>query len=683
MGKSRQNRKNGARSDPIAKPVKPLSDPELIALRESRILPVVRDLKSADIKNRTSAAGAIANIVQDAKCRKLLLREQIVHIVLTETLTDSSIESRTAGWNILRVLVQEEESDFAVHLFRLDILTAVEYAGKAVINAVTSTETPFGKTPKAQQERVWEIAGCLVFLIGALAVARDEILAAIVANRNILRCFFFLIANAATPADLVEEVLSSLMAISEENLEFGQALIDDQETHCYNQLLKLKDAGGSKAMLACGVLHNVFFSLQWQDGSPGLNDASDAMLVPAIAKVLEQTSLSQASNGSNGAEPVDVLQIAFEVLASIGADFQSALERASKQPKKGKREPKAAEMEWDGIEDAEPMEEDEPEVPMDEDDAEDDEEGDEEDGGSDDEMDEDELEADMDLVTGADDDVPDETSLDDLPTLKQLIQLAVPQCIKWTQISLDSDEAIEVQSHAFSALNNIAWTVSCFDFTNDENLGIQRAWMPAAKKIWSKSVAAVLESDTADLTLATVVTSIAWAISRSLGGNTPLKGNGQRKFMALYQASRNQSASKSKAEAAAEGEEGEDPFQGLGVKCIGVLGQLAKDPAPVELNREIGVFLLTVLAGLPSTPAGDAVEAVNQIIEIYGDRNAACQAVFWKHDFLKHLEDITFKLKAMAKGIDKRQFGELRQRADEAIVNLRRFVNTKKRYAPK
>jgi hypothetical protein len=132
MGKSGRNRNRGPRADPIAKPVKPLSDPELISLRESRILPVVKDLQSSDIKSRTAAAGAIANIVQDAKCRKLLLREQIVHIVLTETLTDSSIESRTAGWNILNVLAQEEESDFLVHLFRLDILTAMEYAGKTV-----------------------------------------------------------------------------------------------------------------------------------------------------------------------------------------------------------------------------------------------------------------------------------------------------------------------------------------------------------------------------------------------------------------------------------------------------------------------------------------------------------------------------------------------------------------------
>jgi len=132
MGKTRRNRPRAARSDPISKPVKPPSDPELAALRESRILPVLKDLKSPEVKARTAAATAIANIVQDTKCRKLLLREQVVHIVLTETLTDNSIDSRAAGWEILKVLAQEEESDFCVHLYRLDILTAIEHAAKAV-----------------------------------------------------------------------------------------------------------------------------------------------------------------------------------------------------------------------------------------------------------------------------------------------------------------------------------------------------------------------------------------------------------------------------------------------------------------------------------------------------------------------------------------------------------------------
>lgn len=114
------------------KAVKPPTDPELATLREKRILPVIQDLRSSDPKARSAAASAVANIVEDEKCRKLLLREQIVQILLTETLTDSSIDSRAAGWEILRVIASEEESDFCVHLFRLDILTAMQYAAKNV-----------------------------------------------------------------------------------------------------------------------------------------------------------------------------------------------------------------------------------------------------------------------------------------------------------------------------------------------------------------------------------------------------------------------------------------------------------------------------------------------------------------------------------------------------------------------
>lgn len=135
MGKSRRNRSNGhRRQDPItkAKPVKAPSDPELAALRESKILPIMKDLKSSDSKARTSAAMAVSSVIQDPRLRKLLLREQIVHTVLTQTLTDSALDSRAAGWGILQVLAQEEEADFCVHLYRSDVLTAMEYACKMV-----------------------------------------------------------------------------------------------------------------------------------------------------------------------------------------------------------------------------------------------------------------------------------------------------------------------------------------------------------------------------------------------------------------------------------------------------------------------------------------------------------------------------------------------------------------------
>ena len=126
MGKSKPRNRNKNRGDPTGKPTKPPADPELAAIREERILPVLKDLQSADLKTRSAAASAISNIIEDTKCRKLLLREQIVKILFEQTLTDSSLETRTAGWGILRNLALEEEADFCVHLYRQDILTAIE-----------------------------------------------------------------------------------------------------------------------------------------------------------------------------------------------------------------------------------------------------------------------------------------------------------------------------------------------------------------------------------------------------------------------------------------------------------------------------------------------------------------------------------------------------------------------------
>ncbi|KAJ4300304.1 hypothetical protein N0V88_002977 [Collariella sp. IMI 366227] len=669
MGKSRRNRAKGNRTDPIAKPTKPPSDPELAKLRESKILPVLKDLQSPDAKSRTSAAGAIANIVEDAKCRKLLLREQVVHIVLTETLTDNSIDSRAAGWEILKVLAQEEEADFCVHLFRLDVLTAMEHAAKAIIETLTATQPPFSKLLKAQQRLVWDITSSLLTLFNLLALAREEVLGAIVGNQTILRLIFRLAATDIAPQEIFEEALSCLTTLSEDSLELGQAMTNDQETHCYDALLKLASESGARGILSCGVLHNVFSSLQWLDHSPGKDGACDAILIPNLAGALEQVTPSSVKAAGNGTSNLaEITQVALEILAAIGTDFQETLVKGNRAPSG----PAKPDEEWNGFGDDDAMDVDQ------EPDADAEEEDDEDEEGEDDEDDDDDsitsdMEADMDRVTGGD---SPEGDLDDLPTLRELVQKAVPQLIRLSNIPVDSEETLSIQSHALSALNNIAWTISCLEFANGENANIFGAWYSAAKKIWRKTITPILEADSADLNLATQVTSLAWAVARTLNGETPSEGNPHRKFMSLYHASKSQPQT-------AEQEEGEDPFQGLGVKCIGVLGSLARDPAPLEVNREVGVFLVTLLRN-EGAPAADIIEALNQLFDVYGDEDAPCdKEVFWKDGFLKHFEEFVPKLKVLAKGIDKRAQTELRTRADEAALNLGRFLAYKKKHTPK
>ncbi|KUI56890.1 Synchronized import protein 1 [Cytospora mali] len=590
MGKSRRNRGNAHRADPLAvKAVKPPTDPELAALREKSILPVIKDLRSSDPKARSAASSAVANIVQDDKCRKLLLREQIVQILLTETLTDASLDSRAAGWEILRVIASEEENDFCVHLFRLDTLTAMQYAAKNVIQTVADTN--FVKTPQAQQQVVWSIATALLSLLTAFAIARDEIVDAIASNPQLLPFLCFLVTHKSTPYEILNEALSCLMTLSEDNLKVSQLILADQ-SNCFRHLMKLKEGTDAKSVYSCGILHNIFTSLEWLDASPGQDGATDASIVPNLSQVLERTRQDPKTYQIGGAAP-EVVTLALEVLASIATDLQGAVAKGN----------------------------------------------------------------------------------------KVFLTKAMPHIIRLANLAPASDESIIIRSEALSTLNNIAWTMSCFDYSKPANAGILDAWSPVAKRIWSKVIVLVLATDTADVSLAAQVTSVAWAVARTLQGSTPLLGDEHRKFISLYKASKGLAG---KPEEQPDQEEA-DPFQALGVKCIGVLGQLAKDPAPIDRNREIGIFLVMVLDALPDTPAADAVEALNQLMEIYSDETHACDKdVFFKDNFLKHLEDVLPKTRTMAKTIDKRgPTSELRARVDEAILNLGRFIQYKKTHPPK
>jgi hypothetical protein len=543
-----------------------------------------------------------------------------------------------------------------------------------LLETLTATEPFLAKLLKAQQRLVWDITGSLVTLLSLLALARDEILEAIIANPTLLRLLFRLASTDIAPKEIFDEAMSCLMTLSEDNLQLGQAILNDQETRCYDILLKLATASDSRAVLACGVLHNLFSSLQWLDHSPGKDGACDAILIASLSQALEHTTANSGmTNGSSN--HAGIAQVALEILASIGTHLQETLEKGNRSPSG----PGKAEEEWNGFGDEDAMDVDqESNASPDEDDT-----GQEDGEAGEDASDDSELDEDMERVTGPDAPSPEAGDLDDLPTLRELIGKAIPQLIRLSNTPITSNESLEIQSHALSALNNISWTISCLEFAGGENASIFSAWYPVAKRIWLKTIAPILEADSADLRLATQVASLAWAVSRSLNGRTPSDGTQHRKFISLYHASKGTNAQQ--REPGQDDNEAQDPFQGLGVKCIGVLGSLARDPAPLDVNREVGVFLVTLLSGDTSqTPPADIVEALNQLFDMYGDEEAECdREVFWKDGFLKHLEEFLPKMKAVAKGIDKRTQPELRIRADEAALNLGRFVQYKKKHAPK
>ncbi|KAI9902751.1 hypothetical protein N3K66_002103 [Trichothecium roseum] len=681
MGKSRRNRANAARKDPISKTVKPPSDPELAALRESKILPIVRDLQGSDPKSRSAAARAISAVIQDARCRKLLLREQIVQTILRQTLTDAALESRAAGWGILQTLAHEEEADFCVHLYRQDVLSAISFAAQAVSEKLSSD---FEKTPKVEQELVLSIVSSLISLLTALAESQDNILEAVSANAVITDFLLALVSHDRDDglSSMRADALACVMVLSEDNAALAAKIVGSSPAS-FGALRAMKDSVSGEGVLACGILHNIFAVVQDEASASSPQDPSmsDAAIIPTLAQTIASITPGQGmANGGGWSSPMEYQQLALEILASIGTSLPGSLGAAGEQPRKAAPGPQQAK--GDAGDDDDDM--------MDQDDAGEEAEGDDdkdatgqgEEGDDDDEMDADEMLADMDMVTGVDEDDDPAATISQTPVLQSLLQTAIPQLNRTAVLAGSDPSTLRLRSLALSALGNICWSVSLLDFSHDSSSALRTACTPALASVWTLVVGPVLSSDTADLELASRVTSLAWALARSLGDQTPLADGQHRKFVALYQATRSAPAPDS-----ASVSDASDPFQSPGVKCVGVLGQLAQTPS-LDLNREIGTFLVSLVTSLAQqqqqqqTPVADAVEALNQLFDIYANEEAECDRVFWESGFLASLEGALPGCKTAAKAVDKRTQTELRTRADEALLNLNRFLAYKRKHKP-
>lgn len=537
----------------------------------------------------------------------------------------------------------------------------------------------FTKTPRPQQDAIWRIATAVLSLIGRLATARDEIHEALVSNAQIIPSLCSLTTFKPTPFEVHTEILNCFITLAEDNLKASQ-LIVGHSSNCFRNMTKISTMDGPLAVYACGALHTIYSALGWYDGSPGLNGATDAALIPSLSHFLRKSRQNDRTYIVEGPDTV-VLTLALEILASIATDLQDSMTTGKETQAKWKGIDEAAAQAMDDLE----LEDEEMKQASGDDEDEADNADDAEEEMEDDmEMDDDAIDADMEAVctrNDDDDDAEGDDGLEEVPTLRTYIQLAVPQLLRLGNYAPHTPDAIAIQAEALSALNNLGWTLSCLDYSVPATAGVLRAWTPVANRIWAKIIAPTLVLDTADVNLASLLTSLGWAVARTLRGNTPLQREEHQKFMSLYLASK--SLAPEVAEEAAKGED-EDPFQGLGVKCIGLLGQLAQDPCPLRINREVGVFLMTVLGSLPDARPADVVEALNQVMELYGDEERECDMVFWEDKFLKHLEDVLPKAKTMVKSIDKRgALNELRSRADEAVFNLGRFIQYKKKYAPK
>ncbi|KAI9870214.1 MAG: hypothetical protein M1830_004522 [Pleopsidium flavum] len=504
-----------------------------------------------------------------------------------------------------------------------------------------------------------------------------------ISNASIIPGFHFtLLDSPIAPEHVKEATLLCLHALIEDNYILTNAV-----AHSPAWLQGLSGFIGKHGLVdiaACGVLHDInsVLAVSGEDVPDGVR--SNLSILKSLDAQLERhclkagRALEDVDSYADAAANEKEIGLVLYFIGSIAADTQMHSEAESGLDKD----------EFEGFADDGDMDEDVPED-RDEVDA-----NQLDQNGTHDTSSEIEDGLDMELVTNGEHTQGALQSSSSLPSnesiLGYLVNCTTPKILSILRASPDhpaesdtsstprntgsSPSSSSIHGISLTALNNIAWTISITPLA----IELREQWHTHAQDIWKDIIYPVLNTNTADIELASSITSLAWAISRSMNGQVTLSGDEHKNFMALYQASTSLH-SQSKNPFRPPTIHQDDPTKSLSVKCIGVLGSIALCPNQIPQNRDIGTFLLTILNNLPQTPPEDAVEALNQLFDIYADKELDYdEPVFVQDGFLTYLQALQPKVQKMAKGVDKRTTPELRDRADEVVVNLGRFVKYKK-----
>lgn len=128
MGKLKKGRKNQkARLNPIGSKSQQDSKKDE-ATRTSKILPLINKLNSTIPNEKSMALGAITILSEDARMRKLLLKEKLISVVMQTCLNDFNDEIVVEAFGLLRNLGIEEGYDVVKYLWRQGIWTSIESA---------------------------------------------------------------------------------------------------------------------------------------------------------------------------------------------------------------------------------------------------------------------------------------------------------------------------------------------------------------------------------------------------------------------------------------------------------------------------------------------------------------------------------------------------------------------------
>ncbi|KAI8372651.1 armadillo-type protein [Choanephora cucurbitarum] len=646
-----------------------------ITLQPEQVIPVVQKLSSLDATERGWAASSISHLVLSSPNNLKLLLSRGVVGSLIQLLNDQSREVVEEALGTLRNLCAVDP-DVTKEYFSKDILTPLSTLLpqiSQVIDLVLSDAPIADAQDQDRRGSIWDVAENYIYIIWSLSETSEKHIKAVNRLNIITFLISFLSAADKCPNKVVVAAGQCLTTLTDDNKDI---YIEFQNHPEYTQTLLgvlTKFEGSDKLLvrvLACAILMNVREIVQlsgsWDDERDALGELHKIVLPPLMAcleydiqkaaeeikRIVDQGGITPHEDTTeitpkpkqpvtkgdlqlqHTEEQLVTLQLALELMADICAQDEA---------------------EDDGWEDAgEEMEEDETTEQMA------------------DQLNEDNVDQYLrdasNLGEGTSATV-EESAIRSSPIVNnfttniypRLLQLASPTLLSFSQdypagvrqgLALVHQRALECLNNFLLAMNEIP---SKFWFKEHvADASATWAWLFST----AHTIGSAPESEERNDVLEAIVGCL-WALGRGLGSQIPLELTHVPTLCGAFRATQSES---------------------MQVKIVGTLGSIAVRQGDINTNKEIGTFVMDILSNIPTqkTKTDVAVEALNFMFDVYSD----CafdydQPVFVQGKFNQQLKQILPAFRSMVKSTDKRKNFDLRNRCDEALMNLVAFIKYK------
>ncbi|KAF9927084.1 hypothetical protein FBU30_003508 [Linnemannia zychae] len=694
MGKVKNNKKKQSRHNATGMQTNAeIAEAErLQAVPMETILPLIAKLSSPDANERAwAAAGASNLLMHDAGTRRLMLSKNLVG-ALIERLTDSVHEVVVEALGALRNLTVVGGDEVISEMYNKSVLTPVAALIPPLGNMIDAMLSGAASTTAEQEKRktVWDWAENVISIIWAMAENSEKALK-FVNKLDIIPFLMSFMSNVdKIPPKVIVAAAQCLYTLTDDNPDCRAVFVKSPD---YIQPLKniigLNVNAEEELLiktLAAGIIINLRTVVSPKASESDFSDIHSAVLpilsgalsydiqnasteAIAAAQVVnaqsKEVDLSKPNQPATTEEQalarietrLQTLQLALELIANICTESVEGVDNEEDQ-----------EEEWkDDAGDDDEMEGD-------------DEEEMEDAGKNDNDLDENTL-REMEQLAAANNETP--MDLSGHPIINILINTVFPALINLgtpTPLSFPEQEVptpatvaplitaqlATTHLRAIEALNNFLLTMADAVpgkwWYKQRTADAEQCWIwlfQQAGVVAGKGVQVGAEEKGQEMrgAILDAIVGCLWTLARGLEANVPLSDFHIPALMGAYSSTTSDS---------------------MRVKAIGCLGVIARRQGAIETNKVIGEFLINVLKSKPSVDV--CVEALNAIYDIYADAEFDYDLpVYVQGNFNQELKGMIKMIKFMVRNVDRRRERDLRNRADEAVMNLVEFVKYKEK----